>query len=77
MLKIEEIKKIDKKHIALIDTSSMDDLCDILEDEILKSKSSEEEKKALLKRLRNFCNTETNIMLTTRRLRLASLFPVR
>lgn len=42
---------------------NMDDLCDILEDEILKSKSSEEEKKALLKRLRNFCNTETNIML--------------
>ena len=42
---------------------NMDDLCDILEDEILKSKSSEEEKKKLLKRLRNFCNTETNIML--------------
>ena len=42
---------------------NMDDLCDILEDEILNSKSSEEEKKALLKRLRNFCNTETNIML--------------
>ena len=42
---------------------NMDDLCDILEDEILKSKSSEEEKKALLKRLRSFCNTETNIML--------------
>lgn len=42
---------------------NMDDLCDILEDEILKSKSSEEEKKALLKRLRTFCNTETNIML--------------
>ena len=42
---------------------NMDDLCDILEDEILKSRSSEEEKKALLKRLRKFCNTETNIML--------------
>lgn len=42
---------------------NMDDLCDILEDEILKSKSTEEEKKALLKRLRTFCNTETNIML--------------
>lgn len=42
---------------------NMDDLCDILEDEILKSPSSEEEKKALLKRLRKFCNTETNIML--------------
>lgn len=42
---------------------NMDDLCDILEDEILKSKTTEEEKKELLKRLRNFCNTETNIML--------------
>lgn len=42
---------------------NMDDLCDILEDEILKSKASEDEKKALLKRLRTFCNTETNIML--------------
>ncbi len=42
---------------------NMDDLCDVLEDEILKSKSSEEEKKDLLKRLRTFCNSETNIML--------------
>lgn len=42
---------------------NMDDLCDILEEEILKSKSSEEEKKNLLKRLRKLCNTETNIML--------------
>ena len=42
---------------------NMDDLCDILEEEILKSKSSEDEKKDLLKRLRKFCNTETNIML--------------
>ena len=42
---------------------NMDDLYDILEDEILKSKTSEGEKKELLKRLRNFCNTETNIML--------------
>ena len=42
---------------------NMDDLRDILEDEILKSKGTDEEKKALLKRLRTFCNTETNIML--------------
>lgn len=42
---------------------NMDDLCDILEDEIIKSKTTEEEKKELLKRLRNFCNAETNIML--------------
>lgn len=42
---------------------NMNDLQDILEDEILKSKASDEEKKALLKRLRTFCNTKTNIML--------------
>ena len=42
---------------------NMDDLCDILENEIIKSKNSDEEKQRLLKRLRTFCNTETNIML--------------
>lgn len=42
---------------------NMDDLCDILENEIINSKSSEEEKRKMLKRLRTFCNTETNIML--------------
>ena len=42
---------------------NMDDLQGILEDEILKSKGTDEEKKRLLKRLRTFCNTETNIML--------------
>ena len=42
---------------------NMDDLCDVLEDEILKSNSTEDEKKNMLKRLRSFCNTETNIML--------------
>ena len=42
---------------------NMDDLYDILKEEILKSKSSEEEKESLLKRLTLFCNTETNIML--------------
>ena len=42
---------------------NMDDLRDILEEEILKSKGTDEEKKVLLKRLRTFCNTETNIML--------------
>lgn len=42
---------------------NMDDLCDILEDEILKSKTTEEEKKRMLARLRKFCNTETNLML--------------
>ena len=42
---------------------NMEDLRGILEDEILKNKGTDEEKKALLKRLRTFCNTETNIML--------------
>lgn len=42
---------------------NMDDLRDILENEILKSRSGEEEKQKLLKRLRTFCDTETNIML--------------
>ena len=42
---------------------NMEDLRDILEDEILKGKSTAEEKKELLKRLRIFCDTETNIML--------------
>lgn len=42
---------------------NMEDLRDILEEEIVNNKGSNEEKKALLKRLRTFCNTETNIML--------------
>ena len=42
---------------------NMDDLYDILKYEILISKSSEDERKLLLRRLRNFCNTKTNIML--------------
>ncbi|OON85164.1 hypothetical protein BXO88_13945 [Oribacterium sp. C9] len=41
----------------------MNDLRDILEDEIINSKSTDDEKKILLKRLRTFCDTETNIML--------------
>lgn len=42
---------------------NMDELCDILEEEILKADSTDDEKRAMLKRLRTFCNTETNIML--------------
>jgi len=42
---------------------NMDDLRDILADEILKSKTTNEEKKKLLHRLSTFCDTETNIML--------------
>ena len=42
---------------------NMDDLRDILQYEILNSKSTNDEKKSLLNRLRKFCDTETNIML--------------
>lgn len=42
---------------------NIDAICDVLEDEILKNNSDNEEKKAQLNRLRTFCNTETNIML--------------
>lgn len=42
---------------------SMDDLCGALEGEILKSDVSDEEKQAMLARLRKLCSTQTNIML--------------
>lgn len=42
---------------------NMDDLRDILENEIVRSKGSDEEKADQLKRLRKFCDTETNIMI--------------
>ncbi len=42
---------------------SMDDICEALEKEILKSDAAEEEKQAMLSRLRKLCSTETNIML--------------
>lgn len=42
---------------------NMDDLCDVLEKEILSSDSSADEKKEMLERLKKFSSTETNIML--------------
>lgn len=42
---------------------NMDDLYDILENEIKNSKFSDSEKQTLKKRLDEFCNTETNIMV--------------
>ena len=42
---------------------NMDNLQDVLEAEISKSVLSDEDKEAFLKRLRTFCDTETNIML--------------
>ncbi len=42
---------------------SMEEICEILEEEIIKSESDEESKAVMLKKLRKFCNTKTNIML--------------
>lgn len=42
---------------------NMDAICEMLESEIIKGDSDEETKKDLLKKLRKFCNTQTNIML--------------
>ena len=42
---------------------NMDNLCEMLEEEIIKSDSSEDEKKGMLKKLRKFSNTKTNLML--------------
>lgn len=42
---------------------SMDDICEALEAEILKSDATAGEKQGMLTRLRKLCNTETNIML--------------
>ena len=42
---------------------NMDDICEALESEILKNEAGEEEKKEMLKKLRKFTNSQTNIML--------------
>ena len=42
---------------------SMDDICEALEKEILKSDAADEVKQDMLIRLRKLCGTETNIML--------------
>lgn len=42
---------------------NMDVLCDVLEEEILKSGIDQEQKKSMLRQLRKLCSTETNIML--------------
>lgn len=47
----------------IIVKESMDEICGALEEEILKSDASAEEKQIMLARLRKLCNTETNIML--------------
>ena len=42
---------------------NMDDICEALEEEIVKSDTDENEKKEMLKKLRKFSNSQTNIML--------------
>lgn len=42
---------------------NMDDICDILEEEIVKSDIDENAKKEMLKKLRKFSSSQTNIML--------------
>lgn len=42
---------------------SMDNICEVLEEEILKSDVSAEDKQAMLARLRKLCSMETHIML--------------
>ncbi len=48
---------------AILMKESMDDICEVLEEEILKSGISEVDKRTMLARLRKLCSTETNIML--------------
>ena len=57
----ERLEKSENENITI--KENMDALCDVLEEEILKSDVDEENKKIMLKRLRILCNTETNIML--------------
>lgn len=42
---------------------NMDDICEVLEAEIINGDYGEEKKKEMLKKLRKFCSTRTNIML--------------
>lgn len=42
---------------------NMDDICEALEEEIVKSDADDNEKKEMLKKLRKFSNSQTNIML--------------
>lgn len=56
-------KGVNNEKENFIMKESMDDICEALEEEILKSDAGQEEKQAMLARLRKLCNTETNIML--------------
>ncbi len=59
----EELSEEELSEERTLVKESMDDICEALEKEILKSDAAEEEKQAMLSRLRKLCSTETNIML--------------
>ncbi|MCM1123524.1 MAG: 50S ribosome-binding GTPase [Eubacterium sp.] len=54
---------VKKENGDILMKESMDEICEALEKEILRSDASEEEKQTMLARLRKLCSTETNIML--------------
>ena len=57
------LKELNFEKENILMKESMDDICEALEEEILKSDADQQEKQAMLARLRKLCNTETNIML--------------
>lgn len=60
---VEAMEAIEKEKKDIFMKESMDDICEALEEEILKSNAAQEEKQAMLARLRKLCSMETNIML--------------
>lgn len=60
----EEFEKaVKEENEGMLIKESMDEICEALEGEILKSNATQEEKQAMLAKLRKLCSTETNIML--------------
>ena len=57
------INAAEKEDKDILMKESMDDICEALEKEILKSDAADEVKQDMLIRLRKLCGTETNIML--------------
>ncbi len=58
---VKDMEEMEKEDIFV--KESMEDICEALEGEILKSSAPEAEKQVMLARLRKLCSTETNIML--------------
>lgn len=57
------LKELNFEKENILMKESMDDICEALEEEILKSDADQQEKQAMLAGLRKLCNTETNTML--------------